>query len=437
MFPSRNGRVRPLELTAALAVAFFCAAYPAFGEPEDGASPAKVEGSSQEQPTESDMGDPPPRKIATRWNEYDLKFFTLRWGIYALLDWGTAFQSTAATRQIDVRSDLRARDFRFTFKGEFATRRPISYTAGIMYDGPSNLWLPRETGIQIGIPELWGNVFVGRQKEGFSLNKIAVGYAVWVMERMPFNDASVPIMVDGIKWLGVLPSKRANFNVGYFHNFLPRNPTTGWYDNSLAARVAWLPMLPDKEGALLHLAIGYHWGTYSDDEAQLRSRPESFTAPYFLDTGFFPASYNNMVGFEAYYRKGPWLTGAEYAFNQVHSPQTGNPLFHGGEAFVAWAVTGEVRPYHDVGGKLGFLFPNHSAFEGGPGAFEPVLHVSYTDFDSAQVQGGRFWRITPHVNWYLDSMVRLEFNYGLGFLDRFGTTEPHHFIQARLQIQIQ
>ena len=86
-----------------------------------------------------------------------------------------------------------------------------------MYDGPNNTWLLRETGIQIGIPELWGNVFIGRQKVGISLNKITVGYAGWTMERMPMNDATIPILTDGIKWLGVHPSKRANWNVGLLH----------------------------------------------------------------------------------------------------------------------------------------------------------------------------------------------------------------------------
>jgi hypothetical protein len=31
-------------------------------------------------------------------------------------------------------------------------------------------------------PELLGHVFVGRTKEGFSLNKVMVGYAGWTME---------------------------------------------------------------------------------------------------------------------------------------------------------------------------------------------------------------------------------------------------------------
>jgi len=35
----------------------------------------------------------------------------------------------------------------------------------------------REMGLTIGVPELGENIFVGRTKEGFSMNKVMVGYA--------------------------------------------------------------------------------------------------------------------------------------------------------------------------------------------------------------------------------------------------------------------
>ncbi len=414
--------------------ALLCAAGGASAQGQDAGTPSDVP--SQEKPVESDLGEAPERKIVPKWSEYDLKLLTFRWGIYAIFDAGTSAQNAASVEQVDVNHDVKVRDLRFTVKGRFNLERSVTYTMGLMYDGPSNSWFPRETGIQIAIPELYGNVFVGRQKEGLSLNKITVGYAVWTMERAPINEATIPIMNDGIKWLGGLPNQRANWNVAYFHNFLPKNPATGWYDNIVAARLAVLPMLTEHDGALLHLGVGYHWANYSDGEAQLRARPESSTAPYFLDTGVFPARDNHLVVLEAYFQKGPWLCGAEYFLNAVRAPEVGNPLFHGGEAFVAWVVTGEVRPYYALGGKLGFVQPEDSAFQRGPGAVELVLHASYADFDGGNVQGGRFFRLTPQLNWHIDSMVELELNYGLGVLDRFSLTGLTHFFQARIKVMI-
>src|SRR5262249_42473560 len=162
------------------------------------------------------------RKIIKKWNQFDFKLFTFKYGIYTIDDFATSIQGEDARSQVDVSRDFKVRDFRLTFSGKLATERSITYTMGLMYDGPSNTWIPRETGIQVGIPELWGNIFVGRQKEGISLNRITVGYAVWTMERMPMGEATIPILADGIKWLGGLPNHRANWNFAFFHNALSK-----------------------------------------------------------------------------------------------------------------------------------------------------------------------------------------------------------------------
>jgi phosphate-selective porin OprO and OprP len=387
---------------------------------------------------EDTMDTPPERKIVS-WNDYDLKYFTFNWGVYFIFDSGTAIQNYESKNQIEVTSDTKLRDFRFSFKGKFKTDRTITYTAAFMWDQNDKSWWPRETGIQIAIPELWGNIFIGRQKEGFSLSKISVGYSLAPIERMPANDAMIPIMTDGFKWLGVSPDKHANWNFGVYHNYLPKSPSSDWYDNAVVARYSWVPIHPDDDqsGTLLHFGMAYRWAKISNGQLRLKSKPESYTAPLFLDTGTFPADTNDMVGLEAYYRPGSWLFGTEYFFNKVHSPQMDNPFFHGGEVIAAYIFTGETRPYHDIGGKLGFVFPEKSVWQGGPGALEGLLHFSYSDFDDVKVKGGKFWRITPMLNWYLDDMVRLEFAYGIGVLDRFNTRGLTQFFQLRYQFQIQ
>ena len=49
--------------------------------------------------------------------------------------------------------------------------------------------------------------FVGRTKEGFSMNKVMNGYAGWAMERQMAIDV-IPILADGLKWMGYLPKQR-------------------------------------------------------------------------------------------------------------------------------------------------------------------------------------------------------------------------------------
>jgi phosphate-selective porin OprO/OprP len=75
-------------------------------------------------------------------------------------------------------------------------------------------------------------------------------------------------------------------------------------------------------------------------------------------------------------------------------------------------------------------------FEGGPGAWEAVLHLSFLDLDSGNFKGGKMWRLTPMVNWHLSDNIRWEFIYGYAELDRFDFDGHTQFLQSRLQLTL-
>ena len=79
---------------------------------------------------------------------------------------------------------------------------------------------------------------------------------------------------------------------------------------------------------------------------------------------------------------------------------------------------------------------NPHTLKGGPGAWEAVLHVSYIDLDSGVFHGGKFWRLTPMVNWHLSDNVRIDLEYGYGELDRFGLVGATQFLQGRIQFTL-
>jgi phosphate-selective porin OprO/OprP len=305
-----------------------------------------------------------------------------------------------------------------------------------MYDGPTDEWLVRETGVMIEMPEISGHLFVGRSKEGFSLNKIMVGYAGWTQERSTINDATIPILADGIKWLGYAPKIHLLWNVGAYADWLSEGQGFSTYDNQFVGRVAWLPYLSTDGGRLLHLGINLRYGHPNEGTLKLRSRPESFPSPYFVDTGDFAARSTRMTSLEAYSRRGSVLIGSEYFFQKVDAPESGNPFFHGGEVAATWLITGETRSYNTRGGFFNQVSPARPVFQGGPGGWELVGRASYIDLDSGSLQGGRFWRLTSMANWYLSDHVRLEMTYGYGTLDRFELRGNTHFFQTRLQLQM-
>ena len=111
-------------------------------------------------------------------------------------------------------------------------------------------------------------------------------------------------------------------------------------------------------------------------------------------------------------------------------------MFHGGNVSVIWLATGETRPYNAAGGFLEPVSPKRTVFEGGPGAIEAGLDLTFNDFDDGSFQGGKFWRLTPIVGWHLSDNLRWTLAYGVGVLDRFGVESTTQFFQTRFQVLI-
>jgi phosphate-selective porin OprO/OprP len=377
--------------------------------------------------------EPPARRLV-KWNEYEGPLFTLRVGAGVILDAATFAQDDASREQFELEPDTQLRDFRVMLNGRIKTRRAISWCAGLMYDAGNDGWLVRQTGVQIAIPELKSHVFVGRSKEGISLNMIMVGYAGWTMERSTTVVAIVPLLADGIKWMGYIPKRHLLFNLGWYTDVLSEGQSFSSYDQQFVARLGWLPILEEK-GTLLHVALAGRYGLVNDRKLRLRSRPELNVAPYFVETESFAARDTRMLQGEVYYRPGRWLFGTEYFVQRVNALEVADPLFHGGDAVVSWLITGETRRYNTAGGYFLAVSPNRTVFQGGPGAFEALLRFSYIDLEDRAIDGGRFWRLTPMVNWYLSDHLRLELAYGVGQLDRFGVVGTTQFLQSRLQFQ--
>jgi phosphate-selective porin OprO and OprP len=377
----------------------------------------------------------PVRKLVS-WNEFDGRFFSIRVGGGLLYEYAAFSQDENSTAQIDLTPEAKVRDTRLLLKGRLKFRRAVTWSAGLMYDGPTDEWLVRETGVMVEVPEISGHLFVGRSKEGFSLNKIMVGYAGWTQERSTISDATIPILADGIKWLGYAPKIHLLWNLGAYTDWLSEGQGFSTYDNQFVGRVAWLPYLSGDGGRLFHLGVNLRYGHPNEGELRLRSRPEAFPSPYFVDTGEFAAKSTRMTSLEAYSRRGSVLIGSEYFFQKVDAAESGDPFFHGGEVVATWLVTGETRAYNTRGGFFNQVSPARPLFQGGPGAWEIVGRASYIDLDSGSLSGGRFWRLTPMVNWYLSDNVRLEMTYGYGLLDRFDLRGRTHFFQTRIQLQL-
>jgi phosphate-selective porin OprO/OprP len=421
-------------LLAGIAISLFC--LPLIAQ-EAGQSTAPESTPSLDDTIEAGEADfEEPKRKLVRWNELDGRFLTIRVGGGVLYEYAGYAQDTNSKSQNALSPQTKLRDARVLLKGRLKFKRPVTWSTGLMYDGPTHSWLVRETGIMVAIPELWGHLFIGRTKEGFSLNKVMVGYAGWTMERATISDATIPILADGVKWLGYAPKIHLLWNLGFYGDWLSERQTFSTYDRQAVTRLAWLPIISESGGNLLHVGVSLRYGKPDEGKLRLRSRPEAFPAPYFVDTLEFAAKSTRMTQLEAYYRPGPLLLGTEYFWQRVNAPDSGNPLFHGGDVVASWLATGETRVYNTRGGFFNQVSPARPVFHGGPGAWEFVARFSYIDLDSGSLRGGKFWRFTPMVNWHLSDHVRLEIAYGYGTLDRFELRGMTQFFQSRIQLQL-
>lgn len=380
------------------------------------------------------------KKFPKNINLFNGRFSSLRIGIGFLPEYAAFKLDATAQRQMDsagltVQDQWKVRDFRIFASGQLTTKRILSWKIGLMYDGANREWLVRESGLTIGLPEISGHIFIGRTKEGYSLNKVMNGYAGWTMERQMALDV-IPILADGIKYIGFWEKKRIVWNLGVYNDVFSHTQGFSTYSWQAAGRLGYLPIMDKAQKRQLHIGINYRYGQPEDGKMRLRSRPEANPAPYMIDTDVFDSKQSNHFGTEMYYSHGPLMIGSEYHWHKFEAGPKGNPTFHGGDVAVSYILTGGSRPYTTTSGVYSFVPVKRSIFKKGLGEIELILRYSSLDLNSGPIQGGSFRRITPMVNWYLTKNARLELAYGYGQLNRFAMKGHLQFYQARMQFAI-
>src|SRR5436190_5000846 len=168
-----------------------------------------------------------------------------------------------------------------------------------MWDGDKNTWMVRETGINIGVPELKGNFFIGRTKEGFSMIKVMNRHSPWGYESQMALDV-IPILADSIMYMRFYPKSRIFLNLGYFNNLTSKGQGFATFSQQLVARVGWLPIYDQKNNQVLHIATSLRWGKPLDGKMTLKSRPESNPTPQLINTGQFTTDQSTHVAGEIY-----------------------------------------------------------------------------------------------------------------------------------------
>lgn len=371
-------------------------------------------------------------------NDFDGPVSTFRVGLGFIQDFTTYAQSQTFKEQMDTAGielgpRSRTRDFRILASGVFKTKRTLAWKLAYMWDGNNKEWMLRETGLTIGVPELKGNIFIGRTKEGFSMVKVMNGHSPWSYERQMALDV-IPILADGIKWMGYLPKSRVFWNLGYFNDLTSKGQGFSTFQWQYVLRAGWLPIYDKENNKLLHVAANLRYAKPLDQKITLKSRPESNPTPQLISTGQFNADHSSHIGGEIYYRNKRFMAGSEMMVHNFYAAE--DHKFFGGNIVLSYFFSGANRPYNTIGNIFGFVPVNKSIFKGGWGEFEGVITASTLNLNSKSIKGGQMWRITPMLNWYMTKIIRMEFIYGYGVLDRYELKGNVHFFESRIQFTL-
>jgi phosphate-selective porin OprO/OprP len=323
-----------------------------------------------------------------------------------------------------------------------------------------------------GVPII-GRIRAGHLKvcQGFEGNQFSSSRAMTFNENAAYTDAFYTIFGTGVQILNSAIDDGRGDRVTWqammyrddFSNFGNTGAFFGSGEWSYTARATALLLADCEDHHLLHVGLS---GTYRKAQnpvnavgpdgvgitgpavVRFRARPElrdaiggfgdASTLPgdtgRLVDTGNIVARAATVVGGELVYIRGPFSMVAEGALatmddavvpvtvNRRTANVVGNRNFDGGYVTFSYFLTGETRVYDRNFGREGTFyverpFTNAFAKNGddgwllGWGAWEVATRLSYVNLNDGPIGGGVFGGYTIGLNWYLNSNLKVQFEY--------------------------
>lgn len=342
------------------------------------------------------------------------------------------FDSTGSLPSLDPTAQLR-RFFLYT-TGKFRLVLPLVFKleAGVVDDEPylDNFYVGAT-----GVPYA-GTVRVGQFDAPMSLDLLTGSSYRTFMEAPAPVQALAPGQKAGVQVASFSDRYRLSWQAGLFTDGQRQDVGDATRDVVRAVgRIVWRDVVGPPESRLRHVGLSASYVLSSSDRVRYRSRPESFLAPYLVDTGDLDADDVLLLGGELAARDGPTSVQGEVLASFVRSSAVGDPTLYGGYVEVAHTLTGEPRIYERSVGAFGRLVPRRDfdPWQGTWGAFEIAGRVSGVDLNDAGARGGRMALLGAAFNWYWNRYVRLMLGYELAFVRGADRTGNLQVFQGRVQ----
>ena len=344
--------------------------------------------------------------------------FTLNAGGRVAVD-GAVFETTGSLRGFDNSAQLRRAYI--NLDGAALLLVPMGYVVQLGYI-PNSFYI-NESYLYFPNLSYIGNLQIGVFGPPMGLDLITSSRDITFMEPAAPFQAIGPANEVGVQIGHPVFNQRATWALGLFGSA----NTSYEFGNSsknygnVIGRLTWLavdhinPAQP-AENHLLHLGLSASYQYSASSQVLYRSRPESYIAPYVIDTGDIDASSATTAATEAAWVRGPFAVQGEAISSFVNVNGGSTLSLWGGYAEASWFLTGESRAYDPVAADFKRLIPrqNFNFGKDGWGAWQIAARFSHTDLTDGTVQGGRLNELMAGLNWYLNPHLRWMFNYGMG-----------------------
>jgi len=203
----------------------------------------------------------------------------------------------------------------------------------------------------------------------------------------------------------------------------------------IVGRLVWRPWGPAPDDApLLHLGASGSFAFAVDGSIQYRSRPESFLAPYLVDTDDIEG-HAMVLAAEAAWRDGPASLQGELFYSLLNESGSHRRHFWGVYAQAGWVITGESRGYDAAGAVFTRVRPkaDFAPWRGGWGAVELTARASWVDLSDGAIEGGRMFTANVGPAWTLNRWVRVLAGYVFARVRDQPNEGSAHIAQLRLE----
>lgn len=335
------------------------------------------------------------------------------WGFFSESD---TFKSTIGQQE----NGARFRRVRFFMAG--LLHKKIKFKFDIDVDGGANGVTFKDMYVGATRIPFLGNFQVGHYKRPASLDSLTSSNYLTFIERSLAN-TFFKTRNTGFGFFNHALNKRLNWSV-FVNKQTNENPPDFQIDGdwNITSRISGSPLYSDDGKQWVHLAVSWSYEKATDNQVTFNGARDSEITNTLLTTGVIPAREFHIVGLEGAVNWNEFSLQGEYAITDIKRDSTTNGQLDAFYVQGSWYVTGENRRYSSKSGVIARFKPKANFdwdkkwSEGkGIGAWQLAARYSEMDLNdqSAGITGGEQKSLTLGLNWELNPMTRLMYNYVL------------------------